>query len=91
MQELHPPKPLGAANHSLSALPAAAAASSTPLSAGFAQPVQAVELPKEALMKWSTTAAMMIGSPLTMDSSSALTVLGDHLAFNGWHEAAHVW
>lgn len=34
---------------------------------------------------------MMISSPLSSETSAALTALGDQLAANGWTEAAHSW
>lgn len=57
----------------------------------FPQTVQTSPIPPSILAKWTETAAMMITSPLTSETSSALTALGDQLAANGWVEAAHCW
>lgn len=57
----------------------------------FPQSVQAAPIPPSILSKWTETAAMMISSPMTNETSSALTSLGDQLAANGWVEAAHCW
>ncbi|KAJ3507874.1 hypothetical protein NLJ89_g6061 [Agrocybe chaxingu] len=46
-------------------------------------------IPPEALDKWAETVAMMISSPLTPETSSALTALGDQLLANNWVDAAH--
>lgn len=48
-------------------------------------------VPLESLAKWAETAAMVISSPLTTETSAALTALGDQLLANDWVEAAHAW
>jgi COPII coat assembly protein SEC16 len=48
-------------------------------------------VPPDVLSKWTETVAMMISSPMSVDTSSALTALGDQLASNQWIEAAHAW
>jgi hypothetical protein len=48
-------------------------------------------VPLESLSKWPEAVAMMLSNNMTIESSSALTALGDCLAHHGWMEAAHVW
>ncbi|GJE90820.1 Sec23-binding domain of Sec16-domain-containing protein [Phanerochaete sordida] len=88
VQELLPPKPLGSMT-SLHAI-APVASTSTPMTASFLPPMPPMVLPKDVLAKWSETAAMIMCSNMTTESSSALTALGDQLAANNWIEAAHV-
>lgn len=45
----------------------------------------------DVLAKWADTVAMIYSSPLTFETSSALTSLGDQLAASHWYEAAHAW
>ncbi|KAI0831400.1 Sec23-binding domain of Sec16-domain-containing protein [Trametes gibbosa] len=61
----------------------------TPITPSFPV-VQPLNVPAEVLANWSKTAAMMLSNPLTPDSSSALTALGDQLSTHHWIEAAHV-
>lgn len=63
----------------------------TPRTPNFAAIPVGTKIPAESLSKWTETVAMMISSPLTNDTSAALTALGDQLLANGWIEAAHVW
>lgn len=44
----------------------------------------------ESLSKWTETVSMILSNPMTVDSSGALTALGDLLFSNQWTEAAHV-
>ncbi|KAF9005666.1 Sec23-binding domain of Sec16-domain-containing protein [Cyathus striatus] len=48
-----------------------------------------VPIPPESLTTWPQTVAMIISSPLSLESSAALTALGDQLLANQWIEAAH--
>ncbi len=61
------------------------------MSPNFPKVIQMSPIPTEILSKWTETVAMMITSPLSMETSSALTTLGDQLAANKWVEAAHSW
>lgn len=63
----------------------------TPMTPNFQAPSSAVNIPAETLSDWAETAAMMLSSPLTLETSSALTALGDQLLSNQWIEAAHAW
>jgi len=63
----------------------------TPITPNFAAPSLPANIPVESLSKWAETAAMMFSSPLTPESSAALTALGDQLLSNQWIEAAHSW
>ncbi|GLB34938.1 putative involved in the initiation of assembly of the COPII coat required for the formation of transport vesicles from the endoplasmic reticulum (ER) and the selection of cargo molecules [Lyophyllum shimeji] len=63
----------------------------TPRTPNFAaMPVPTANLPLEILSKWAETAAMMLSSSMSQETSSALTALGDYLAANQLFEAAHV-
>lgn len=68
------------------------APSITPRTPNFAsvQP-PSTSVPPESLAKWAETAAMVMSSPLTTETSAALTALGDQLLANDWVEAAHAW
>lgn len=57
----------------------------------FPPAFQTSPVPTETLSQWAETVAMMISSPMSTETSSALTALGDQLAANGWFEAAHSW
>ena len=61
----------------------------TPVTANFLP--SAASVPLESLSKWPEAVAMMLSSNMTIESSSALTALGDCLAHHRWMEAAHVW
>ncbi|KAL6309244.1 Sec23-binding domain of Sec16-domain-containing protein [Sparassis latifolia] len=88
VQELLPPKPLV---HSAPTLQIPLSASSvTPISPNFPGSAEIMNLPVEVMSKWADTAAMIISNPMTAESSSTLTALGDQLAANQWFEAAHV-
>lgn len=91
VQELHPQKPLGDAAQALPVMTTPLVGAATPMSAAFAPPVQPVTLPIKTLAKWPQTATMIISGTATIEASSALTSLGDHLAANNWIEAAHAW
>ncbi|THG99767.1 hypothetical protein EW026_g2634 [Hermanssonia centrifuga] len=88
VQELLPPKPLTSLTHTLQ-VPTTTSAALTPMSPNFPKVIQMSPIPTEILSKWTETVAMMITSPLSMETSSALTTLGDQLAANKWVEAAH--
>jgi len=64
----------------------------TPRTPNFA-PIQppSSSVPLESLAKWAEIAAMVISSPMTTETSAALTALGDQLLANDWVEAAHAW
>ncbi|KAI0797906.1 Sec23-binding domain of Sec16-domain-containing protein [Abortiporus biennis] len=85
VQELSPPKLLS----SLQVPPPPQALSVTPMTPSFPAPTQTYPIPPHVLAKWTEAAAMMISSPMSLDTSSALTALGDQLAANNWIEAAH--
>ncbi|KAF8894632.1 Sec23-binding domain of Sec16-domain-containing protein [Infundibulicybe gibba] len=70
-------------------LPVVSHASSTPLTPNFGAPLP-VPIPAESLSKWAETAAMMLSSPMTAETSSAFTALGDQLVASKCFEAAHV-
>ena len=74
-------------------IPVTAPSHITPTTANFvtAAPAQVSNIPVESLSRWAETVAMILPTNMTMDASSALTVLGDCLAHNQWTEAAHVW
>ncbi|KAJ7063353.1 Sec23-binding domain of Sec16-domain-containing protein [Mycena amicta] len=61
----------------------------TPLTPNFAAPAVANNIPSESLALWPETAAMILSSTMTTDTSSALTALGDQLLAHQWVEAAH--
>ncbi|KAJ7449829.1 Sec23-binding domain of Sec16-domain-containing protein [Mycena latifolia] len=61
----------------------------TPMTPNFAAPALANNIPVQSLAAWAETAAMMLSSPVTTDTSSALTALGDQLLSHQWVEAAH--
>ncbi|KAJ7097910.1 Sec23-binding domain of Sec16-domain-containing protein [Mycena belliarum] len=61
----------------------------TPMTPNFAAPALANNIPAQSLALWAETAAMMLSSPLTADTSTALTALGDQLLSHQWVEAAH--
>ncbi|KAJ7219322.1 Sec23-binding domain of Sec16-domain-containing protein, partial [Mycena pura] len=61
----------------------------TPVTPNFAAPAVANNIPTESLAAWADTAAMMLSSPMTADTSAALTALGDQLLAHQWVEAAH--
>lgn len=61
----------------------------TPRTPNF--PVMQPSVHAEALSNWAETAAMIISSPLTPETSGALTALGDQLLSHNWVEAAHSW
>ncbi|KAG6850992.1 hypothetical protein H0H93_004479 [Arthromyces matolae] len=63
----------------------------TPRTPSFAVvPAQGPTIPPQALSRWAETAAMLLSSPLSPESSAALTALGDQLAANQIVAAAHV-
>lgn len=64
--------------------------SATSLLAPNVSPTSAASSP-ESLSKWTETVSMILSNPMTVDSSGALTALGDLLFSNQWTEAAHVW
>ncbi|KAJ7452366.1 Sec23-binding domain of Sec16-domain-containing protein [Mycena galericulata] len=61
----------------------------TPMTPNFAAPALANNIPAESLAAWADTAAMMLSSPMTADTSASLTALGDQLLSHQWVEAAH--
>lgn len=63
----------------------------TPMTPNFGQPAVATSIPVESISQWADAAAMMVSSPLSPETSAALTALGDQLVANHMYEAAHVW
>ncbi|EJD06041.1 uncharacterized protein FOMMEDRAFT_139329 [Fomitiporia mediterranea MF3/22] len=61
----------------------------TPLSPNFPSPSQATNIPHEILSQWQEYAVMLFSGQMGVESSSALTTLGDYLLSNDWVEAAH--
>ncbi|KAF8654092.1 hypothetical protein AX16_003625 [Volvariella volvacea WC 439] len=61
----------------------------TPRTPNFAAPTPSSNIPQESLARWAETAAMMISNPITPETSSALTALGDQLLAHQWTDAAH--
>ncbi|KAK2466902.1 hypothetical protein APHAL10511_001160 [Amanita phalloides] len=61
----------------------------TPRTPGFRPPAPSANIPLETLAKWGEIVAMIISSTITLDTSSALTALGDQLFANQYVEAAH--
>ncbi|KAF7976320.1 hypothetical protein HWV62_7038 [Athelia sp. TMB] len=88
VQELKPPSQLSKGIGGLQ-VPAPAMTHITPMSPHFPAATAAAGIPTESLSKWPEAAAAMIMSPMTPDTSSALTALGDYLISNGWVEGAH--
>ena len=62
----------------------------TPMSPNFPA-TQPLNISQEVLATWAQTASMILSTPLTSESSQALTALGDQLAAHQWTEAAHAW
>ncbi|KAI0950569.1 hypothetical protein AcV7_008992 [Taiwanofungus camphoratus] len=87
VRELVPPQPL--TQGQTLQLPQSSVLSITPMSASFPGPAEAMHIPIQTLARWADTAAMIFSNPMTLESSSALTALGDQLALNQWFEAAH--
>lgn len=90
VQELVHPKPFAPSASTLQ-IPSSSMTSITPMSASFPVAAEPLNIPPEVLAKWADTAAMIFTSPMTLETSSALTALGDQLANNQWYEAAHAW
>lgn len=63
----------------------------TPRTPNFGLPTVATSIPIESLSQWAEAAAMMVSSPLSPETSAALTALGDQLVANHMYEAAHIW
>jgi COPII coat assembly protein SEC16 len=63
----------------------------TPRTPNFVVPSVTAPIPTESISKWAETVAMMLSCPLSQDTSTALTSLGDQLVANQLFEAAHVW
>ncbi|CDO71219.1 hypothetical protein BN946_scf184863.g14 [Trametes cinnabarina] len=61
----------------------------TPMTPNFPV-IQPMNIPQDVLANWAKTAAMLLSNPMTVDSSAALTALGDQLFAHQWPEAAHV-
>ncbi|TFK42566.1 Sec23-binding domain of Sec16-domain-containing protein [Crucibulum laeve] len=85
VQELAPQNLLARVNGRLQP---AVISTMTPRTPNFAA-LGASPIPVESLSNWAETVAMMIFSPLTSETSSALTALGDQLVANKWTDAAH--
>lgn len=62
----------------------------TPRTPNFTQQAP-VAIPVESLSGWAETVSMIISSPVSAETSAALTALGDHLLLGQRVEAAHVW
>lgn len=91
VQALLPAKPLVKIGDNLQVALPTATNFITPMSPNFPAPAVAGNIPPDVLAKWQETVAMMISNPLSPDTSSALTALGDYLITNQWIEAAHAW
>ncbi|KII88484.1 hypothetical protein PLICRDRAFT_60522, partial [Plicaturopsis crispa FD-325 SS-3] len=89
VQELIPPNLLSKPQNGTLQIPAVPT-HLTPVSPSFPAPAMTASIPVESLAKWPETVAMMLSSPMTPETSAALTTLGDYLAANQWTEAAHV-
>ncbi|KAF9533001.1 Sec23-binding domain of Sec16-domain-containing protein [Crepidotus variabilis] len=91
VQELAPPASLQQmAGTGLLQPPATPSLSAmTPRTPNFPAIQPPLNIPTESLAKWAETVAMIISSPLTAETSAALTALGDQLAARGWIDAAH--
>ena len=63
----------------------------TPRTPSFVVPAAPTHIPVESIYRWAEAAAMMLSSPLSQETSAALTSLGDQLVANQLFEAAHVW
>lgn len=90
VQAMLPPAPLSRAVDNKLAPPPPPPLGVTPISPHFPGNVQN-NIPVEVLVKWSETVAMMISNSTSPETSTALTVIGDHLSANQWIEAAHIW
>ncbi|OSX65080.1 hypothetical protein POSPLADRAFT_1135296, partial [Postia placenta MAD-698-R-SB12] len=88
IQELVHPKPFAPSASTLQ-IPSSSMTSITPMSASFPVAAEPLNIPPEVLAKWADTAAMIFTSPMTLETSSAFTALGDQLTNNQWYEAAH--
>ncbi|KAH9842630.1 Sec23-binding domain of Sec16-domain-containing protein [Rhodofomes roseus] len=88
IQELLTPKPFAPTASTLQ-VPLPSTSSITPVSASFPGPSEPMNIPSDVLAKWADTVAMIYSSPITFETSSALTALGDQLVANHWYEAAH--
>ncbi|KZT67726.1 hypothetical protein DAEQUDRAFT_712916 [Daedalea quercina L-15889] len=88
IQELVTPKPLAPTVSTLQ-VPLSSTSSITPVSASFPGPSEPMNILPDVLAKWADTIAMIYSSPLTFETSSTLTALGDQLAASHWYEAAH--
>ncbi|KDR81637.1 hypothetical protein GALMADRAFT_152477 [Galerina marginata CBS 339.88] len=89
VQELVPINMLQKGAHRLQAPMLPAMPAMTPRTPNFPSMQPTVHIPPDSLVKWAETAAMIISSPLTPETSGALTALGDQLLTNNWVEAAH--
>ncbi|KAH8833595.1 Sec23-binding domain of Sec16-domain-containing protein [Flagelloscypha sp. PMI_526] len=86
VQELVPPNLLARQGQMI---PKPTVSHLTPMTPNFAAPIATATIPDESLSKWNETLAMMYSTPLTPETSAAITALGDQLLSNGWVEAAH--
>ncbi|KDQ60805.1 hypothetical protein JAAARDRAFT_190947 [Jaapia argillacea MUCL 33604] len=89
VEELVPPKLLSTRGPDMLQIPLPTIAQTTPVSPNFPSPDLTATVPAENLSSWAETAVMLLSSPMTNESSAALTALGDYLVANGWVEAAH--
>lgn len=63
----------------------------TPRTPNFVGLPVTAPIPTESIARWAEAVAMMLSSPLSQETSAALTGLGDQLVANQLFEAAHVW
>jgi hypothetical protein len=90
VQAMLPPAPLSRVVDNKLAPPPSTPLGVTPMSLNFPSNLP-TNIPAEALAKWAETVSMMISHPVSLETSAALTALGDHLNANQWIEAAHAW
>lgn len=62
----------------------------TPRTPNFVGLPVTAPIPTESIARWAEAVAMMLSSPLSQETSAALTGLGDQLVANQLFEAAHV-
>lgn len=87
VQELLPQTVLSHTRRSQPTLPS----QMTPRTPSFVVPAAPTHIPMESISRWGEAVAMILSSPLSQETSAALTSLGDQLVANQLFEAAHAW